>query len=274
MTRLTSILVARVSQNRPGHRCVLLFFLSLVTCHLSPSSVFAAQLPSLFRGVVVADSPLGVRVVSVEETSQAFLADLRPEDIVIRVEGTEIHSIDEFSTLSQALQGRVLSTTVLVFRNGVPRELALHLYSYPILRTWGLEFVPDHDLRFGQARVGLDYWRRLARGFDEAGQSAQALNAYLNGLHNVPDDLDTALKVAELSSRISQQHLGEGALAPSHQDRMTGLAEGIASLRDALLIMQKLFDYQLSEDQLRAIKLQLQETRRALHHAAEARSDL
>ena len=104
----------------------LLFFL---LTHLLTHSLtsLAAQLPSLFRGVVVADSPLGVRVVSVEEGSQASLADLRPEDIIVRVEAREVHSIDEFAALSATLKGHAASATVLVFRNGAPRELTLRL---------------------------------------------------------------------------------------------------------------------------------------------------
>ena len=69
------------------NRCVLraVFYAGwLVSLFLVPgpgSLVLLAaegQLPSLFRGVVVAEGPVGVRVVRVEETSQAYLADLRP----------------------------------------------------------------------------------------------------------------------------------------------------------------------------------------------------
>ena len=230
---------------------VLLSLSSFATEPLQP--VLASTLPSLFRGVVVANSPLGVRVVSVEGVSQAFLADLRPEDIIVRVQNAEIRSIDEFAALSNALKGRVVTVRILVFRNGAPHELALHLYSYPILREWGIEFVPEHDLRFAESQIGLDYWLRLGRGFEEAGKPAEALNAYLNGLHNVPTDVSTAIKVAALFSREGHERL--------HEDR---LPEGIALLRQALLIMQKLFDYQLTEDQLRTVRDQLQGTLQAL----------
>jgi hypothetical protein len=225
---------------------------------MSQSSVFAAQQPSLFRGVVVTDSPVGVRVVSVEEFSQAHLADLCPEDVIVRVHGAEIHSIDEFATLSNELKGRTVSTTVLVFRNGVPREIVLHLYSYPILREWEVEFVPDHDIRFADAHIGLDYWRRLGIGYEEARRPTEALNAYLNGLHNVPTDTATALKVSELFSRLSHQHLAEGLLA-----------EGIAWLRQALLVLERLFDYPLTDAQLQAIRHQLHETLAALRNITQ-----
>ena len=154
---------------------------------------------------------------------------------------------------SHELKGRAVRVTVLVFRNGLPRELTLHLYSVPVLREWGVEFVPDHDVRFADPRVGLDYWRRLGRGFEEAGKPTEALDAYLNGLHNVPTDTATALKVTDLFSRASQQHLAGGELA-----------DGIASLQQALTMMEKLFDEPLTEDQLQAIKHQLEETLRTL----------
>ena len=217
------------------------------------SLVFAAQLPSLFRGVVIADSPLGVRVVSVEASSQALLADLRPEDIIVSVNGIELHSIDEFGALSSALKGRKVAATVLVFRNGTPHQITLHLYSYPILRTWDVQFIPDYDLRFAQAQVGLEYWARLGRGFEDANEPTEALNAYLNGLHNVPTDVPTAFKVSELSLRLSQQQLNTQSLV-----------EGIASLQQALLVMEKLFDSPLSDDQLRTIKDRLTNTLRVL----------
>lgn len=227
--------------------------MSLVSCLLSPPALSGAQWPSLFRGIVVADSPVGVRVVSVEESSQADLADLRPDDIIVRVRDTELHSIDEFATLSSALKGRVASVTLLVFRNGAPRELSLHLYSYPILREWRVEFLPDHDIRFADPSVGLAYWARLGRGFEVAGKPDDALGAYLNGLHNVPVDLATALHVTELWSAISQRQLAEGHLA-----------EGIAGLRHTLTMMERLFDYPLTDDQLRSIREQLRATLSAL----------
>lgn len=227
----------------------------LVSCLLSPVSMSAAQWPSLFRGVVVADSPLGVRVVSVEEASQASLADLRPEDLIVSIDGQEIHSIDEFATLSTAMKGRVTAAKVLVFRNGSPRELALSLYSYPILHTWGIEVVPDHDLRFANPQIGLDYWFRLGRGFEEAHKPAEALNAYLNALHNVPTDVATACHVSDLFTRVSHEQLDRG-----------DLAGGVTSLHQGLVVMQKLFDYPLTKEQLQLIKDRLTDTLRVLRH--------
>ncbi len=235
----------------------ILLLLSLVTCHLSPVTCQAAQLPSLFRGVVVADSPLGVRVVSVEAASQAALADLRPEDVIVSVDGREVRSIDAFSSLSTAMQGKMLSATVIVFRNGSPRQLQLHVYSYPIVRMWGVQFIPDHDLRFAEPRVGLEYWRRLGRGFEEARKPSEALNAYLNGLHHAPDDLATAFRISELSFQESRRHLA------SRQ-----LLEGVASLRQALLIVEKLFDAPLTDEQMAAIKRELQATLDALRQVS------
>lgn len=241
---------------------MLVFSWSLLLPRLgSPVAAFAAELPSLFRGVVVADSPVGVRVVSLEESSQAYLADLRPEDIIVHIQGREVRSIDEFAVVSHELKGRAVRATVLVFRNGLPRELTLHLYSVPVLREWGVEFVPDHDVHFADPMIGLDYWRRLGRGFEEAGKPTEALDAYLNGLHNVPTDVATALKVMDLFSRASQQHLTDGELA-----------DGIASLQQALAMMEKLFDEPLTEDQLQAIKRQLEETLRTLRTVSVARS--
>ena len=242
----------------PVFRWRLTFFLlSLVSCLMSQAWVFCAELPSLFRGVVVADSPLGVRVVAVEESSQAFWADLRPEDIIVRVQDAEVRSIDEFAALSTSLRRRALSVTLLVFRNGVPREVTLHLYSYPVLRAWGLSFVPDHDIRFAEPAIGLAYWQRLGRGFEEAGKTAQALDAYLNGLHNVPGDLGTALTVSGLLSRLSRAHFAEGRAA-----------EGAARLRQAVLVLQRLFERPLDDEQLAAVRRQLQETLAALQQAS------
>ena len=87
----------RISQRRP-HRvramsgtrvrviCVIVA-LGLFAAHEARSTVHAKGWPSLFRGVVVADSQVGIRVVRVEDASQAHLADLRPEDIIVRVNG-------------------------------------------------------------------------------------------------------------------------------------------------------------------------------------------
>lgn len=218
---------------------------------------WAGQLPSLFRGVVVADSGLGVRVISVEETSQSYQADLRAEDIIVQVDSQDVRSIDEFAVLSKAMKGQATSVKVVIFRNGNPRELVLHLYSYPILREWGIEFVPDYDLRFAQPEVALAYWSRLGRGFEEAGKPEEALNAYLNGLHNAPSDSGTALKVSALFSALGQRKL--------RADTMPG---GIASLRQSVLVMERLFEYPLSDEQLRTIRESLSQTLQALRSAA------
>ena len=229
------------------------FVLGAVCLWLLSAPVWAAQFPSVFRGVVVADSPLGVRVVSVEDASQAALADLRPDDIIVQINASEVHSIDEFATLSAALRGRAVEATVLVFRNGTPHELTLHLYSYPILSAWGIQFVPEHDVRFAQPQIGLEYWARLGKGFEEAGKPAEALNAYLNALHNVPRDVPTALKVSALFFALSRQGLSEGALA-----------KGIAQMAQSLTLLEKLFDSPLTDEQLQAVRRDLQETLRAL----------
>ena len=228
-----------------------------VCCVLcAAAAVDCAQLPSLFRGVVVADSSLGVRVVSVEEASQAALSDLRPEDLIVRVDQTDVRTIDEFSTVSTAMKGRAVLTSVVVVRAGGPQTLTLHLYSYPVLREWGIRFLPDHDFRFAEASVGRDYWARLGRGFEEAGQAEEARDAYLNALHNTPEDVEVAVKAAVLFA-----HRGQIQLHPPT------MAQGLAALRDGMTMMEHLFDFSLTDDQLRLLKQELQATLRAMHSA-------
>ncbi len=226
---------------------------SLAPCPVPRAPAFAAERPSLFRGITVADSQLGVRVINVEASSQAYEADLRPEDIIVRVHDAEIHSIDEFALISNTLKGRTFSTKIVVFRNGTPRELVLHLYSYPILRAWGVAFIPDHDLRFALPEIGGEYWRRMGRGFEGAGKEHEALEAYLNGLHHLPSDVLMAVKVAALFSRVGQATIGAG-------DQVGGLE----ALRSSLRMMQKLFEYPLTDEQLRIIRDQLRGTLTAL----------
>ena len=214
---------------------------------------FALELPSLFRGVVIADHSFGVRVVSVDEDAQAYQADLRPEDIIIRIDSEEIDSIDRFALISNSLKGKALRARLLIFRNGVPKEIEVHLYSYPVRETWGLDFVPDYDLRFAQSYIAETYWLRMGRGYLEAGNEAQALSSYLNVLHNEPQNITAAVKVAELFSRIGHRRLKERAYAA-----------GITALRQSLAVLQKLFDYPLTEAQMLSIKEQLQETLKTL----------
>lgn len=243
--------------DRPFHHgrriSCLLGWLLVAGCWL-PTTAGAVQLPSLFRGVVVVDSPLGIRIVSIEESSQAHQADLRPEDIIVRVNDTELRSIDEFAVLSSQLKGHAVSANVLVFRGGAPVEITLHLYSYPLLREWRVQFVPDDEIRFAENRLGLNYWTRLGRGFEGAGKVDEALRAYLNALHNVPTDTAMALKISELFSRVSQQRFTEQAAG-----------DAVAALRQALLVLERLFDYPLTEEQMEAVRRQLQDTLRSLH---------
>ncbi|MDP3722878.1 MAG: PDZ domain-containing protein [Candidatus Omnitrophota bacterium] len=237
------------------------FFVMLLTPHSSLVTAIAASRPSLFRGVVVADGPGGVHVVSVEESSQAYQADLRAGDLILRVDQTELHSIDEFATLSTALKGRELSATVLVFRQGMPRSLLLHLYSYPILREWKIEHVPDHDIRFAEPETGRAYWVRMGRGFEEAGNPREALHAYLNALHHAPSDAATALTIIALVSQLSRERLEAG-----------DLAEGMRRLRNALTMMDRLFEYPLSEEALEALRRQLRDTLAVLRQVSASTS--
>ncbi|MBI4341121.1 MAG: PDZ domain-containing protein [Candidatus Omnitrophica bacterium] len=218
--------------------------------------VFAAELPSLFRGVVVTDSPLGVRVVSVEEATQAALADLRPEDLIVRIQEDDVRTIEEFAAVSTVMKGKTKAATLVIFRNGAPRTLTLHLYSYPLLREWGVQFLPNYDFRFAEPEVGRDYWFRLGRGFEQAGKPAEALDAYLNALHNLPVDAEMGLKAALLFARQGQSQMRSRQLVPA-----------LASLRDGITMMEHLFDYPLTEVQLRLIKTQLQETLHAIKEA-------
>jgi len=203
--------------------------------------------------VVLADSELGIRVINVEETSQAALADLRPEDIIVRVNETSLRSIDEFSTFSERLRGSAINATVLVIRNGQPVHLRVHLYSYPVLRRWGVSFLPEHDIRFADSQTGLAYWKRLGRGFETAGDFDKSLDAYLNGLHNDPEQLDVALTVSELLWHIAHRHL-----------QAQRLAEALKALQDEMLILERLFNEPLSTEQLEQIKAQLEGTIRLL----------
>jgi len=220
-------------------------------------------LPSLFRGIVVADpadggtgSPRGVRVVSVEDTSQASLADLRPEDIIVRINDAPVTSIDEFAVTSRALQRSAIKATVLVLRNGQPRELLVHLYSYPILRQWSLSFVPEHDMRFAEPRAGVAYWARMGRGFETAGNLEQALNAYLNALHNDPTQVDVALKASELLWRLAQARL---------KDRR--LPDALMAIQQGTVLLGRLFDHPLDDAQLQAVKSHLEDTLETLRIA-------
>ncbi|OGX13284.1 MAG: hypothetical protein A3I71_02755 [Omnitrophica WOR_2 bacterium RIFCSPLOWO2_02_FULL_63_16] len=219
----------------------------------------AGQLPSLFRGVVVADSPEGVRVIGVEEGSQADVADLRPEDIVLQVNDTPVKTIEEFSRTSQDLKGRAFKASVVILRNGEPRDVILHLYSYPVLRHWDLTFIPEHDVRFADPEVGAQYWMRLGRGFLSAKKPEPALNAYLNALHNDPRQLDAALRVAGLLLELTQSRL-----------QAQRLPEALAAFKQGAVVLEHLFEHPLASDQLASIKSQLESTLRVLQEYRQA----
>ena len=229
--------------------CISRFCILLLSAFCVLPSVSSAQWPSVFRGVIVADGALGVRIVSVEERSQAALCDLRPEDVIVQVNGVSVRTIDQFATVSDNLRGNIFKTSVVVLRNGQPRELILHLYSLPILSYWELSFLPEHDLRFIDPAAAVSYWSNLGRGFETAGQFERALNCYLNGLHNDPHNLDIALKVSELLWRI-----GRGRLE-AHR-----LGESITALQQATVLLTHAFDRPLTEEQLQQVKSQLQQT--------------
>ena len=245
---------------RYGSTALAMFGLMfLVSCLLAQDAAFSGEKPSLFRGVVLANSSSGVRVVSVDDGSRAHLADVRPEDIIVRVQDADVRTIDEFAAVSGRLRGTVEAATVLVFRNGTPHELTVHLYSYPVLRAWQIEIVPEHDIRFAEPATGRDYWLALGRGFEEADNPEQALNACLNALHNVPEDVPTALKVSGLYTALSRERLKAG-----------DLAGGMDRLSRAVTIMNSLFNRRLTLEQMELVKQQLTEALHSLRDASKA----
>ena len=243
----------RLETSRIGRQVKVLLWFSLVSCLLSHVSAFATQLPSLFRGVVVADNPLGVRVVSVEEHSQAYLVDLRPEDVIVQINDAAVRSIDEFAVISQTLKGQATKATIRLLRSGQPLDLILHLYSMPILRQWNLAFVPKYEFRFADPKAGREYWARLGRGFEMVGNLELALNAYLNALHNDPAQMDLALKAAELLWKLAQIRL--------HAKQ---LPQALMALQQGTTLLERLFDQSLTESQLEMVKAQLEETVKVL----------
>ena len=229
---------------------LIAMFLS-ITLHAAAQ---AGARPSLFRGVVVADSPVGVRVVSLEESAQAYQTDLRPDDVIARINDTDIRSIDEFAAVSASLKG-ASEAALVVFRNGQPRQIRVHLFSVPVQQAWGIDIIPE-DIRFAQPETGLAYWTRLGRGFEQAGKTAEALDAYLNGLHNMPDDLAIALRVETLLLRVSREQLSAGELAG-----------GVRQLRQSLTVMERLFERPLDAAQLDQLRSELKDTLEALRAA-------
>lgn len=226
------------------------FFASSLPHSLTPSlpEAFAGTLPSLFRGIVVADSSTGVRIVSVEDGSQAFLADVRAEDIILRIDDTDLGRIDEFAALSLSLKGRAVRARVVILRNGQPLDMELHLYSYPLLRRWNVRFVPDHDFRFIEPAAGRDYWARLGKGFEIARNPEQALAAYGNALHNMPDDVALAMKVSEL--------LGEAAHTRLERKE---LALALEAFDNHTRLLERLFDEPLTGEQMQVVKSRLEQ---------------
>ena len=220
---------------------------------LLPCTSYAAQLPSLFRGIVVADGSSGVRIVSVEDGSQAFLADLRAEDIILRIDDTDLHRIDEFATLSLALKGRAIRAQVVILRNGQPRTVELHLYSYPILRRWDVRLVPDYDFHFIEPSAGHDYWTRLGRGFEIAHDPEHALAAYGNALHNVPDDVTLAIKVSEVLGDVAHVHL-----------ERKELPQALDAFDNHTRLLARLFDEPLTEEQVQMVKSRLEQVLKEL----------
>ena len=244
-----------------GHRrsialALCSFLLTYSLTHLLTPLVCAESLPSLFRGIIVANGPLGVRVVSVEEQSQASLSDLRPEDVIVQVNGETVKTIDDFAVLSQHLTGRSTRAAVLVLRNGEPQELLVHLYSVPILRQWGLSFVPEHDLRFVAPSAAVAYWMRLSRGFQDAKDLERALNAVLNALHHDAGNLELALKASDVLWAIARQRL-----------TARRIPQAFTSIQHATTLLQHLFHHPLTEAQLEAVRAQLQETLAVLRHS-------
>ncbi len=201
----------------------------------------------------MADNPLGVRVVSVEEYSQAYLVDLRPEDVIVQINDATVRSIDEFAVISQALKGQATKATIRLLRGGQPLELILHLYSMPILRQWNLAFVPEYEFRFADPKAGREYWVRLGRGFEMVGNLELVLNAYLNALHNDPAQIDLALKAAGLLWKLAQVRLSAAQLP-----------EALMALQQGTTLLERLFDQPLTASQLEMVKAQLEETVKTL----------
>ncbi len=205
------------------------------------------RLPSLFRGVVVADAKPAVVVVTIDEESAAYAGGLRSGDVITTVEGQTIASMEAFARQSQRLAGTVAELKLTVQRAGQSAELLLSLFSARLLEVWGERFVPNLELRFREPSAGYAYWNAEAHRAIRAQRAAPAIEALETALHYQPDHLDTALSLAGQWNLLAQSQFVE------HHH-----AQGIASLQHAINLYQRLLTKGIAQDQLVEVKAQLQ----------------
>ena len=215
----------------------------------SASLVMAAEtkMPSLFRGVVVADATPGARVLSVDEESIAYAGGLRPGDVILLMHGASIASIDDFAAQSQRIGGKTTEVVLKIERAGRPVELLVSLFSPRLLEAWGERFVPNLELRFRDPKAGYTYWwgegRRLAR----ERRTSLAIEALATALHYQPDRAETALLLAGQWNLLAQSRF-----AGRRND------QGVAALQHAVNLYQRLLAKGATAEQLQQVKAQLQ----------------
>ncbi len=203
--------------------------------------------PSLFRTVVVADAKPGARVVVVDEESAAYAGGVRPGDVITRLNGAAVGSIDEFALQSQHVLGKVSEATLVVERGGRPIALLISLFSQRLLEAWGERFVPNLELRFRDPKAGYAYWSTEGRRVAQSQRVSLAIEAFETALHYQPAHVETALLLAGQWNMLAQSRFA---------DRRND--QGIAALQHAVNMYQRLLAKGVTAEQLAEIKGQLQ----------------
>ena len=205
-------------------------------------------MPSLFRGVVVANAAPGALVVTVDEESTAYAGGLRQGDIILLINGASVASIDDFAAQSRRMTGKTTEATLQITRGGRPVELLVSLFSQRLLEAWGERFVPNLELRFRDPQAGYTYWwsegQRIARDH----RTSLAIEALETALHYQPEHADAALALAEQWNLLAQARLAD------HRND-----QGVAALQHAVNLYQRLLAKGVTAEQLTQVKTQLQQ---------------
>lgn len=205
-------------------------------------------MPSLFRGVVVADAKPGALVVSVDEEAIAYAGGLRPGDVILIINGTPIASIDDFAAQSRRISGKMTEATLKIERAGRSVELLVSLFSQRLLEAWGERFVPNLELRFRDPKAGYAYWWSEAQRLTRERRASLAIEALETALHYQPEHADAVLLLAEQWSQLAQSRF-----AGRRND------QGVAALQHAVNLYQRLLAQGATTEQLAQVKAQLQQ---------------
>ena len=142
------------------------------------SGVFASTgfAQSIFSGLILSEKKEGLKVIDAQRGSPGFDAGLKAGDVVLKIDGKKIKTLDDYIKISKEANGKRLEASLTVLREGILYEAVVKAYSNPVYGQWKEKVAKPIELPRGLTNSPYEYWvdkgnRTLKEVYSRPGQN-------------------------------------------------------------------------------------------------------